>query len=77
MLLGGGKISYYLAQIITKMGIGVSMIEIDCKKVRRLSELLPDVNVIFGDGTDQTLLEQEIEAEMEEAIAEALTIEQI
>ena len=59
MLLGGGKISYYLAQIITKMGIGVTMIEINGAKVRRLSELLPEVNVIFGDGTDQDLLEQE------------------
>ena len=59
MLLGGGKISYYLAQIITKMGISVTMIEINGAKVRRLSEILPDVNVIYGDGTDQDLLEQE------------------
>lgn len=59
LLLGGGKISYYLAQMITKMGIGVSMIEIDGAKVRRLSEQLPEVNVIYGDGTDQDLLEQE------------------
>ena len=59
MLLGGGKISYYLAQIITKIGIGVTMIEINGAKVRRLSELLPDANIIFGDGTDQDLLEQE------------------
>lgn len=59
MLLGGGKISFYLAQIIRKMGIDVSMIEINGAKARRLSEQLPDVNVIFGDGTDQRLLEQE------------------
>lgn len=69
MLLGGGKISYYLAQIITRMGIKVSMLEIDGKKVRWLSELLPDVNVIFGDGTDQDLLEQEGIRQMDAFVA--------
>ena len=59
MLLGGGRISYYLAKIITPMGIHVSMIEINQKKAEELSEALPDVNVIYGDGTDQELLEQE------------------
>ena len=59
MLLGGGRISYYLAKIITPMGIRVSMIEINQKKAEFLSEALPDVNVIYGDGTDQELLDQE------------------
>ncbi|MBQ9299445.1 MAG: Trk system potassium transporter TrkA, partial [Clostridia bacterium] len=59
MLLGGGRISYYLAKIITPMGIRVSMIEINQKKAESLSEALPDVNVIYGDGTDQELLDQE------------------
>lgn len=59
MLMGGGKISYYLAQMLTKIGNNVSLIEINGEKVRRLSEMLPDVNVIYGDGTDQDLLEQE------------------
>lgn len=59
MLMGGGRISYYLAKIIAPMGIRVSMIEIDQKKAERLSVSLPDVNVIGGDGTDQELLEQE------------------
>lgn len=59
MLLGGGRISYYLARMIVPMGIHVSLIEIDGRKASALSELLPDVNVIHGDGTDQELLEQE------------------
>ena len=59
MLLGGGRISYYLARLLTPMGIRVSMTEIDEKKAEFLSEELPDVNVIFGDGTDQELLDQE------------------
>lgn len=59
MLLGGGRISYYLAKMIVPMGIRVSLIEINEKKALMLSENLPDVNVIHGDGTDQELLEQE------------------
>ena len=58
MILGGGRISYYLARIISPIGIDVSMIEIDKPKSERLSEMLPDVNVILGDGTDQELLMQ-------------------
>ena len=59
MLLGGGRISYYLAKILVPMGIRVSMIEINERKANHLSELLPEVNVIYGDGTDQELLDQE------------------
>ena len=59
MLLGGGRISYYLARILVPTGTRVSMIEIDQKKAEQLSEALPEVNVIYGDGTDQELLEQE------------------
>ena len=59
MLLGGGRISYYLAKMLVPMGIRVSMIEINERKANHLSELLPEVNVIYGDGTDQDLLDQE------------------
>lgn len=59
MLLGGGRISYYLAKMIVPMGIHVSIIEIDPEKAAELSEMLPNVDVILGDGTDQELLEQE------------------
>ena len=59
MLLGGGRISYYLAKMLVPMGIRVSMIEITERKANHLSEQLPEVNVIYGDGTDQELLDQE------------------
>ena len=59
MMLGGGRISYYLAKMLVPMGIHVSMTEIIEKKAQALSEMLPDVNVIYGDGTDQELLDQE------------------
>lgn len=65
MLLGGGRISYYLAKIIVPMGIKVSLIELNKEKAADLSERLPDVDVIWGDGTDQELLDQEGLREMD------------
>ena len=59
MLLGGGRISYYLAKLLSPAGIHVTMIEIDEEKAEQLSAQLPHVDVIAGDGTDQELLEQE------------------
>lgn len=69
MLLGGGRISYYLAKMIVPMGIHVSLIEINGEKAVNLSEALPHVNVILGDGTDQELLEQEGLREMDAFVA--------
>ncbi len=69
MILGGGRIGYYLAKMIAPMGVHVSLIEINEKKANRLSEALPDVNVIYGDGTDQELLEQESLQQMDAFIA--------
>ena len=69
MILGGGRIGYYLAKMIVPMGVHVSLIEIDEKKAEHLSESLPDVNVIYGDGTDQELLEQEGLPQMDAFIA--------
>ncbi len=59
MILGGGRISYYLARIIAPLGMKVTLIEIDPEKAGKLSEELPQVNVLEGDGTNQELLEQE------------------
>ena len=69
MLLGGGRISYYLAKMIVPMGIHVSLIEINERKANTLSESLPEVNVIYGDGTDQELLEQEGLTQMDAFVA--------
>jgi trk system potassium uptake protein TrkA len=59
MILGGSRISYYLSKLIIPMGIHVTLFEINEDKARALSELLPKVDVIVGDGTDQDLLEEQ------------------
>ena len=65
LILGGSRISYYLAKMIIPMGIEVTILEIDEKKASFLSDLLPECNIICGDGTDQDLLEQEGLANMD------------
>ena len=69
MILGGGRISFYLAKMIVPMGIHVTLIEINPQKAALLSEQLPHVNVLCGDGTDQELLEQEGIKQMDAFIA--------
>lgn len=69
MILGGGRISYYLAKMVEKMGIRVVMFEINPEKAKTLSEQLPHADIIEGDGTDQDLLEQENLAGMDAFIA--------
>lgn len=59
MLLGGGKIANYLAGRLVKMKMKVKLIELREDKCRAISENLPNVTVICGDGTDQELLEVE------------------
>ena len=69
MLLGGGRISYYLARMIVPMGIHVAMTEIVEHKAVALSEMLPEVDVIHADGTDQEVLEQEGLGQMDAFVA--------
>ncbi len=69
MILGGGRISYYLARLIAPAGMRVTIIELQPEQARKLSEDLPHVNVLQGDGTNQEVLEQEGIANMDAFIA--------
>lgn len=59
MLIGGGKIAYYLAQQLIGTGIAVKIIERDRQRCEKLSELLPNAIIINADSTDQTVLMEE------------------
>ncbi|MBR4875130.1 MAG: Trk system potassium transporter TrkA [Clostridia bacterium] len=59
MLVGGGRISFYLARMLTENGASVKIIDIDPKRCAELSRLLPHAMIICGDGTDQELLSEE------------------
>lgn len=59
LLCGGGMISFYLARLLEKDGISVRIIERDLARCNELAALLPDSDIIHGDGTDQDLLTSE------------------
>ncbi len=56
MIVGGGHIPYNLANQISSMGMQVKIIEQDKSRCEELCELLPQVNIIQGDGSSQDVL---------------------
>ncbi len=56
LLIGGGKMTYYVGKALEETGISVKIIERDFAVCQKLSELLPRATIINGDGTDQQLL---------------------
>lgn len=58
LLLGGGRISYYLAKQMLDFGASVTIIEVNKKTCDFLAEKLPDAEVLHGDGTDEHLLSE-------------------
>lgn len=59
LIIGGGKVGYYLAAQLLETGIRVRIIEQNRERCEELTELLPKASIIHGDGTDQTLLMEE------------------
>ena len=54
---GGGRISYYLAQLLEKGGIHVRIIEKNPERCRELAELLPSADILQGDFSARNELE--------------------
>lgn len=59
MILGGGRIAYYLSKQLTGTGRNIKLIEQSLEKCYQLSDALEEVTVIHGDGTDQDLLDEQ------------------
>lgn len=59
MIIGGGRIGEYLAKTLTETGMEVKIIETQEDRCRELSERVPKAAIIWGDGTDQSLLDEE------------------
>ncbi len=58
-IIGGGKIAYYLADILLKSSVSVKILERDEKRCKDLSVVLPSATILCGDGTDQNVLREE------------------
>lgn len=59
MIMGGGRIAYYLAKYLHELEIKVKIIEIDRSRCVELTELLPSALIIWGDGSDESVLHSE------------------
>ena len=58
LIVGGGTCAYYLADLLIKSGIDVTIIEKDNARCEKLCDLLPKATILKGDGTNEALLEE-------------------
>ena len=59
MIVGGGRITKYLLQIISRQGLDVCVIESDEAEAEKMAAEFPNVKVVVGDGTDHSLLDEQ------------------
>ncbi len=59
MLIGGGRVSYYLSQSLIGAGVRVKIIEQKPERCRELAGVLPRASIIEGDGSSQSVLDTE------------------
>lgn len=59
MIIGGGKLAHYLAVELQRHNIDTTIIEKNQNTAENLSFMLPDANIICGDGTNRSLLIEE------------------
>ena len=63
MIVGGGRIGYYLADALSKKKYKIKLLEDRLSVAEELAELLPKVTVVHGNGTrHDVLIEEGIEA---------------
>ncbi len=59
LLCGGGRVSFYLAQLLEKDGISVRILEKNRARCEELVEALPNTDVVWGDCSSQSTLEDQ------------------
>ncbi|MBR4319620.1 MAG: Trk system potassium transporter TrkA [Oscillospiraceae bacterium] len=59
VIVGGGKISYYLTRQLLELGMQVKIIEQDMNRCEQLSDWFSKAELICADGTDQNVLLEE------------------
>lgn len=56
ILVGGGRIAYYLARKLLLSGLDVKIIESNYERCEELSVLLPKASILHADGTNESVL---------------------
>ncbi len=59
MLCGGGRVSYYLADLLEKDNISVQLLEKNYDRCVELAQLLPNTSIVHADCSSQTTLENQ------------------
>lgn len=59
MIIGGGRIAYYLSKLLADTGRSIKLIEQSMDRCYHLNDILNDVTIIHGDGTDQEILDEQ------------------
>ena len=59
IIIGGGNISYYLAEMLLESGVFVKLIDNNIKKCEEFADAFPKVLVLNGDANNQSLLLKE------------------
>jgi trk system potassium uptake protein TrkA len=59
MILGGGRIGYYVAKTMEERNLSVKVVERDVDRCKFLLKSLKKSVILHGDGSDQKLLEEE------------------
>ena len=58
-IVGGGKIAYYLSQMLLSSGVDVKIVENNEQRANELSAMLLKATVLFGDGSNNEFLDEE------------------
>jgi len=69
MIVGGGKIAYYLIRELLEAGIRVKVLDRDEKRCELLAERYPKATVLCGDGSDRETLKEEGAEEVDALVA--------
>ncbi|MGT2771680.1 Trk system potassium transporter TrkA [Streptococcus marimammalium] len=59
MIIGAGKVAYYLLTLLKETKINIKLIEINPKRAELFSEDFPNIHIVQGDGTTKNLLLEE------------------
>ena len=59
LIMGGGKISYYLIQELKDTGMHCTVVEQDRARCDELASLLPEATIVEGDASSQEFLDKE------------------
>lgn len=59
VIIGGSKLGVFLARMVVETGVPVKVIDDKPERCKQLLSLIPDAEIICGDGTDTDVLEEE------------------